>query len=81
MSTARDELHRLAESLPDPVAEELAAVGRTLEQQASAGDVEEAIDPQEAEIVLETLRGSVDDPEFTAEQAKRYLEQQRRRGA
>ena len=81
MATARDELRRLAESLPDPVVEELAAVGRTLEQQASAGEIEDVTDPQEAEIVRTALHDAADEPEFTPEQAKTYLDEQRRRGA
>ena len=81
MATARDELRRLAESLPDPVVEELAAVGRTLEQQAAAGEIEEVTDLQEAEIVQQALHDAADQDEFTPEQAKNYLDQHRRRGS
>jgi hypothetical protein len=79
MATAREELHRLADSLPDPVVEELASVGRTLEQQVSAGEIEEVTDPYEAEIVRHALTQTADEPTFTPEQAKTYLDQQRRR--
>ncbi len=80
MATARDELRRLAASLPDPVAEELAAVGRALELQASAGEIEEVTDPREAEVVQQALHDAADEAELTPEQAKTYLDQQRRRG-
>ena len=80
MAAARDELHRLADSLPDLVVGELACVRRTLKQQLSAGEIEEVTDPYEAEIVRQTLNDTVDEPTFTPEQAKTYLDQQRRRG-
>jgi hypothetical protein len=70
MATARDELHRLADSLPDPAVEELASVGRTLEQQVSAGENEEVMDPQEAEIVRHALGDTGDEPDFTPERAR-----------
>lgn len=79
MATARDELRRLAESLPDAVAEELADVGRVLERQVAAGDIEEVTDPEEARIVLEALADNRDEPELTPEQAKAYLEKRQRR--
>jgi hypothetical protein len=80
MATARDELRRLADSLPDPVVEELASVGRTLEQQAAAGESEEVTNPEEAEIVRHALHDAANEPDFTPEQAKTYLDQHRRRG-
>jgi len=81
MATARDELRRLAESLPDPAVEELADVGRVLERQIAAGEVENVTDPEEAKIVLGALHDTPDEPELTPEQAKAYLDQRRKRGA
>ncbi len=81
MATARDELRRLAESLPEAAVEELADVGRVLERQLAAGEVEDVTDPEETKIVLEALRETPDEPELTPEQAKAYLDERRRRGA
>lgn len=80
MATARDELRRLAGSLPDAVAEELADVGRVLERQVAAGQVEEVTDDEEAKIVLEALADNPDESELTPEQAKTYLEKRQRPG-
>ena len=79
MVTARDELRRLAESLPDAAVEELADVGRVLERQVAAGEVEDVTDPEEAKIVLGVLHDTHDEPELTPEQAKAYLDERRRR--
>ncbi len=81
MVTARDELRRLSESLPDAAVEELADVGRVLERQIAAGEVEDVTDPEEAKIVLGALQDTPDEPELTAEQAKAYLDERRKRGA
>ncbi len=76
MATARDELRRLAESLPEAAAEELADVGRVLERQIAAGEVEDVTDPEEATIVLGALHDTPDELELliTPEQAKAYLD-------
>ncbi len=81
MATARDELCRLAESLPEAAAEELADVGRVLERQIAAGEVEDVTDPEEATIVLGALHDTPDELELTPEQAKAYLDERRKRGA
>ena len=81
MTTARDELRRLSESLPDAVVEELADVGRILERQIAAGEVEDVTDPEEVKIVLGALHDKPDEPELTPEQAKAYLDERRKRGA
>ncbi len=81
MATARDELRRLSESLPDAAAEELADVGRVLERQIAAGEVEDVTDPEEAKIVLGALHDTPDEPELTPGQAKAYLDERRKRGA
>jgi hypothetical protein len=47
MATARDELRRLSESLPDAAVEELADVCRVLERQIAAGEVEDVTDAEE----------------------------------
>jgi len=80
MATARDELRRLSETLPD-AAVELADVGRVLERQIAAGEVEDVTDPGEAKIVLGALQDAPDEPELTPEQAKAYLDERRKRGA
>ena len=80
MAAARDELRRLSESLPDAAVEELANVGRVLERQIAAGEVEDVTDPEEVKIVLGGLHDAPDEPELTPEQAKAYLNARRRRG-
>ncbi len=80
MATARDELRRLAESLPEAAVEELADVGRVLERQIVAGEVEDVTDPEEAKIVLGALHDRPAEPELTPERAKAYLDQRRKRG-
>ncbi len=79
MATARDELRRLSESLPDAVVEELADVGRVLERQIAAGEIENVTDPEEVKIVLGALNDTPGEPELTPEQAKAYLDERRRR--
>ena len=81
MATARDELRRLLESLPDAAVEELASVGRALERQIAAGDIEDVSDPEEIDIVLGALHDRPDEPELTPEQAKSHLDARRKRGA
>ena len=81
MATARDELRRLSESLPDAAVEELADIGRVLERQVAAGEVEDVSDPEEVEIVLGALHDAPDESELTPEQAKSYLDERRKRGA
>jgi len=80
MTTARDELRRLSESLPDAAVEELADVGRVLERQIAAGEVEDVTDPEEVKIVLGALHDTPGEPELTPEQAKAYLDKCRRHG-
>ena len=80
MAAARDELRRLSESLPDAAVEELANVGRVLERQIAAGEVEDVTDPEEVKIVLDALHDTPDGSELTPEQSKAYLDERRRRG-
>jgi hypothetical protein len=81
MATARDELRRLSESLPDEAVEELASVGRALERQIAAGHVEDVSDPEEVDVVLGALHDTPDEPELTPGEAKSYLNERRKRGA
>jgi|GEM_PF-1718312 hypothetical protein len=73
MLTARDELRLLAERLPESVIEELAAIGRLLEQQTRCGDIEDVTDPEEIAIVREALLDGGSGVEFTLQQAKEEL--------
>jgi len=79
VATAREELHRLADVLPAQAVEELAEVGRVLERQAGAGEIEEVTDPEEAEIVRQALDDTASERDLAPEEAKAYLDQ--RRGA
>ena len=79
MATAHDELRRLSESLPEAAVEELADVGRVLERQIAAGEVEDVTDPEEVKIVLGALHDTPKESEVTSEQAKAYLDERRRR--
>lgn len=80
--TAREELRLLADSLPEPAVEELAALGRMLDHQTRHGTVEEVADPEEVAIVREALHDDGTEAEFTLDQAKEELAMRRRaRGA
>lgn len=63
------------------VVEELASVGRALERQIAAGEVEDVSDPEEVDVVLGALNDTPDEPELTPEEAKSYLDERRKRGA
>lgn len=77
MSTTREELHRLVDQLPDQAVQELIDVVRELAHPTEA-DYEEVTDPDEVAIVLDALHDDPDEPEYTAEEAKRYLAERRR---
>lgn len=73
MAATRDDLHRLADALPDRLVGELVDLVRIFERQLADGDAEEVTDPEEVEIVRQALDDDPDEPEYNLDQAKAYL--------
>lgn len=78
VATSRDDLHRLADALPQTLLDELAGLVRIFKEQLEAGQGEEVTDPDEVEIVLQALDDDPDEPEYSMDEAKAHLRELRR---
>ena len=78
MAASRDDLHRLADALPQTLVDELAEVVKIFQQQLVAGEAEEVTDPDEVEIVLQALHDDPDELEYSLDEAKAHLRELRR---